>query len=546
MCSRKVYGLFTERMLHNPLKENHQVVCLVLDQFEELYAKSELFPIFEAAEKLMLSTAACQSNFVLGFAWRTDASVQQNHPAYYLWHKLADQRIEISLTRFNHAEASRALAIFEKELGEKLRPDLRKHLLESSQGYPWLLKKLCIHIYEQILTGASQSELLDKALDVKTLFDRDLQELSQAQSSCLRLIAENAPVDWYEVLEIFGADVVHVLQDKRLIVRSGDKVNLYWDIFREYILTEAVPSIPLSYLPTSPSIKSMLRVASHLDLEIPKTPSELAELTGLSEKTAQNVIRDLKMFGAAVGPHSNVRLAPSIDRSSPDDVLARLRETLKRHALTLRLSDFDEGTIITPAVMAFVLREINPAAQSRERTWKIYAQRMGDWLSATGFISPVDGGWMIDDQGKPIPVISRPSKIQPIFIGDTTPENTIVALDWLKEAGPQGLKAMEKKGFRNAALVLRHLGIIQRVNGNFEISQAAREVTSERAILNSARESPTIIECIAFLERHPSGSGKQLGKHISEFFNRGWSETSQARTGYSLRKWALWVLLKST
>ena len=131
----------------------HELIILVFDQFEELYSKPELFAVFEEAKRLMFSAIAASSNLVLGFAWKTDSTVPQDHPAYHMWHQLSDHRFEVSLKPFSHSDAKQSLNIFESELGEKIRPELRRYLLENSQGYPWLLKKLCIHLYEQMQNG---------------------------------------------------------------------------------------------------------------------------------------------------------------------------------------------------------------------------------------------------------------------------------------------------------------------------------------------------------------------------------------------------------
>ena len=205
-----------------------KVVCLVFDQFEELYSKPEMFPIFEEAQRLFLSAAAAENNLVLGFAWRTDSTVLQDHPAYFMWHRLRDHRLEVPIGRFGLSEASQAITIFERELGQKLLPGIRRQISESSQGYPWLLKKLCIHLYDQLASGESQARLVD-TLDVERLFADDLKSLSQAELSHLRILAAQAPADWHEALETAGAEILRGLQDKRLIVRSGDRINLYWD-----------------------------------------------------------------------------------------------------------------------------------------------------------------------------------------------------------------------------------------------------------------------------------------------------------------------------
>ena len=112
--------------------------------------------------------------------------------------------MEVELGRFTSSEASNAISIFQKELGEELRRDLRRQLIENSQGYPWLLKKLCIHVYDLVKSETSQSELVDNALDVESLFKKDLQKLTAAENACLKMIAERAPADWYEIPRRLG------------------------------------------------------------------------------------------------------------------------------------------------------------------------------------------------------------------------------------------------------------------------------------------------------------------------------------------------------
>src|SRR5260370_126107 len=135
------------------LEKQQKVLCLTFDQFEELYSKPDLFSVFEEAQRLFLSAISACSSLVLGFAWKTDSTVQQGHPAYFMWHRLADHRFEVCLYPFGHPEASSALTLFEKEIKTKVRPELRRQIIESSQGFPWLIKKLCVHLWEQISTG---------------------------------------------------------------------------------------------------------------------------------------------------------------------------------------------------------------------------------------------------------------------------------------------------------------------------------------------------------------------------------------------------------
>ena len=532
------------------LEKREQVICLVFDQFEELYSKPEVFGVFEATQSMLISAVAAQSNLVLGFAWKSDSTVQQDHPAYYMWHKLADHRMEVELVRFASSEASKAISIFQKELGQKLRPDLRRQLIENSQGYPWLLKKLCIHVYDLVRYGISQSELLDKALDIESLFNKDLQELNAAENTCLKMIAENAPADWYEMLKFSGQEVLGGLQNKRLIIRSGDRLNLYWDIFREYVRTQTVPSIALSYLPSSPSIGAMLKVGRQLDSEKSQSRRELSELCGLSVKTIGNVIRDLNMFGIATVEQSKIRLDLSMEASDRETILRKLRHVLQSHALTIGLSKRDMGKIITVLDIIDLLKQINPAAQHQEKTWKAYAEKMAHWLSVTGYLVQMKNGWRLENQGKVnLEHINKTRKSYKIgeitiFMGDTSPAKTAKALDYFKDNQPLSMKEIEEKGFRNALTALRGLRVVKFELRKYSIVESTGfdSKSSLEVLWGAACSEQTIQLVIDYLQAHPTANGKAIGRFVNQKFERDWSPGSEERVGNSLYQWASWVM----
>jgi hypothetical protein len=527
------------------LARRAQVACVVYDQFEELYSKSELFPVFEQAQRLAVSAISARSSLVIGFAWRTDATVPQAHPAYYFWHRLSDHRLGVPVGPLMHSEASAAVTLFERELGQKIRPELRRYLIESSQGYPWLLKKLAIHVYEQIGSGASQAELSDRALDVASLFDRDLGTLSKAERVCVDAIAKSAPADWYEILEISGKEVIRALQDKRMIVRSGDHLNLYWDIFREYVVTQKAPSIPFTYLPSSPSLKSLLAVAKQLGRRESRSHEELSKITSLSKKTVGNVVRDLVMFGVAAGGSASVGLDSNMEGSDPSQVLGRIRAVLRRHALTLRLSKIEEGRLITADDIVALLREINPAAGHRADTWRVYAERMGHWLVAGGFLDATAGGFIRWDRGQvALPAFRGTGKRSDVFTGDAPPARVLQALQWLMRTQPQTEEAVTQHGYGNAIRVLLTFRLVGHEPGRGFVARGGEVEGAPmvQAIWDAAQAQGAVQDVVTYLREHPTATGPAIGRFGKEKWGKTWSAGSERRIGNALRQWASWII----
>lgn len=520
-----------------------QVVCLIFDQFEELYSKPELFEVFEEAQRTFLSTISAASNLVLGFAWRTDSTVPQEHPAYYMWHRLADHRLEVGLGPFSDPESTHALTLFEKELGRNLHPELRRQLIENSRGYPWLLKKLCIHIYEQISSGARQTDLRE-TLDARTLFERDLQPLSQPQRTCLRFIAQSAPADWFEVLDTYGAEVIRALQDRRLIVRSGDRVNVYWDIFRDYLLTGKTPPIPFTYIPSAPSVGALLLVAAHLRHEAGAPLAQLALLASLSEKTVGNIVRDLRMFGIAAGEHSSPTLDPALRSGEAKPVLEKIREVLGRHAVTSKLNKLDAGAEVSIDDIAREIQKQNPGAAHRQETWRFYGERLAAWLIACGYLGTNAGvGWRRENAGVVLvsSQIRRP-RTRDVFTGEAPPGKVVEALEWLA-AQQRAFIEINAAGFRNAVSVLARYGIVsrgkdQRFHVVGQINSAGPRGTVWRAIL----DDECVGRVVSMVKVDRSISGVEIGERISQAYSQNWSKASKARSGNALRKWADWVL----
>ncbi len=524
------------------LEKSEQVVCVVFDQFEELYSKPELFSVFEEAQRLFLATIARCTNLVLGFAWKTDTTVQQGHPAYFMWHKLADHRLEVSLLPFTHMEASSALTLFDKEIGNRIRPELRRQIIEISQGFPWLIKKLCVHIWENLQAGVSQEELAD-TLEVSGLFNRDLQALTTAENGCLKAIAKGAPADWYEILEIYGEEVLRSLLQRRLVVRSGDRLNLYWDIFRDYVLTGSVPSLPFTFLPSSTSLQTLLKVAAQLNHFEPTSIEDVVQRTGIGEGTTQNVFHDLVMFGVAKGTPRTLALDERVASNESRQVLIRLRDVLRRHALMLRLARYEETEIVSQEQLVDELKATNRAAQHRARTWRIYAERISRWLRATGLLTQAPGGFRVHDRGDVQSLKDRKAR-NGKFLGEAPPQRVVEALLWLGCNSPKSVDEIKTAGYRNSVSVLSRFGIATRTEDGKKIvvETTAQSDGAEKAVWDAANRDPVLSVVVQLLETSPRVKPEVIADNLKEVVSMEWKAASKRRVGNALRRWAAWLI----
>lgn len=380
-----------------------------------------------------------------------------------------------------------------------------------------------------------------------SLFDRDLQSLIKAESTCLKAVAKSAPADWYEILDTYGEEVLRALQQRRLVVRSGDRLNVYWDIFRDYLLTHSVPSLPYTYLPSSPSIRSFLSVAAQLDHERPKSLWEVSQATGVKEGTAQNIIHDLLMFGVAAGSTQQVRLDERVESANYEHVLMRMRQVLRRHALTRRLGRYERGEIIRQDDMIDALKAINRAAQHRARTWRLYADRMGRWLVATGLAIAERGGWKLQDRGEVVIPKTRRQRLG-AFLGDAPPARALEAMEWLKEHGTVQRNVIKAAGFRNAVYVLQRFGIAQPNTDQTGVSltESSSGSSALERLWQAAQKDENIQLVADFLETCPTADGETIASHVVAAMNSKWTRGSRMRIGNGLRQWAEWTLQLSS
>lgn len=523
------------------LKAEKKVLILVLDQFEEVLTKQELSELFNRLRLLALSVDAQQENLVLGFAWKIDAFLPQDHPAYYLWQQLKDRRLDFDVPRFGSKDVAQALTLFQKELKQRLNPVLRSQLVQHCQGFPWLLKKLCIHVFNLVKSNLTQQQVLERGLDVRALFEADLSGISSKETLCLREVAKQAPVEWVQIVEQFGNDTYTLLLDKRLIIRSGDRLNPYWDIFRDYLRSGEIPHVPVSFLPGT-EIRTLARAATvaFANRQTGVTLQKMSSLLSISNRSAGNVVRDLQMFGLA--ERQDVRIVSTIDIKDPKEIgttIAKLiASAINNHVFTILLrKNLAKDSIVAEHQLLEFFNEAFPYASLRENTKRMYTQRLAKYLTAIGFFERIGSVWRLIDELTGQLVLMPRIRGTGNFLGDAPPERVLEVLQKLAKS-PMLRADLNQSNLRNAVacaitlgLAITHAGKVYRRENIDDIDASlVKAVTNTRSF-----------EIVSgLISKSPDISATEIGKSLSDQLNLPWSDATNLRRGNALRKWVRW------
>ncbi|MGQ7107092.1 nSTAND1 domain-containing NTPase [Bacillus cereus group sp. Bce041] len=527
------------------LKEENKVLVLFFDQFEEIFSKNELADLFDSIRKLALAIDSARENIILGFAWKTDGTTPTDHPAYYMWQSLSDRRREFQLSTFTPKEINRALSLFSKELGEALNPNLKKYLIDHCQGYPWLLKKLCIHVYSLINNGTEQGEIMGKGLDIESLFERDLNELSSPEIACLKRIASESPADFFKVDQDFGSETLHTLLNKRLIIRKGHKLILYWDIFRDYVLTGSVPQITITYIPQV-NLNKYNDLLQLLLNEKEMTLIDIANNLKIGIKASDNLVRDMVMFGNVTRQGEKI----TIIQESEFEAVNKLYEFFNSHILLKTLIEqHGEGFNVTTQEFEKTFINLYKESQYSKKTLNTYIKKVMSWLLGLGIIR-WENGYIVhfaELSTKSITTkqllssrdrITVNARMHP-FLGAAPAERVLDLIKNIRDGidNETDLKAL---GLRNAITVLNSLGLGIKQADKIKLINVSDDC--KLIVANKVMETETIKLINSYREEYGRlPESKEVGTLVSDFLNKEWKETSKTRTGLALLKWHKWA-----
>ncbi len=524
------------------LRQQNKLIVLFFDQFEEITTKQELSDLFVQIKMLCAAVQSANENVLLGFSWKTDGSIPTDHPAYHVWHSFADHRREFDLPLFSKADTGKLLTGLSKELHQPIEPSLRRLLSEHCQGYPWLLKKLCVHVFQVLKTQPTrQRELLERALDIAALFQKDLADLNATQVACLESIAKDSPADHFRISEKFGEETVSALTQRRLVVRNSGKLVLYWDIFRDYVLTKQVPAIPTRYMPVS-SPASAKSILESLNVRQQTPLSALESKLGIGVATIDNIARDLVMMGVCQYDRKNAKLK-LVHRTEQETVAAGYR-FFRSHALLKRLVD-QFGTGFRGISLVQIESSVRGAFDSHDYTGKtirIISLRLVAWLLAYGIISKEADETLTHDVSKSAPTTYEDLRIYKrrrggvrIFTGGSPPARVLdvmrsMQLDTYTPAATD----------TNSLYALVNLEIVSNANTPTFLEKPPKG-RSELWLASKVLAQPSIRATREVLRQNPNATPLEVGNAIELLAKTKLSEATKRRYGSGLTVWVNWI-----
>ena len=380
------------RKLLKELQKQGKTLIVIFDQFEDVFRKTHIFKYFY---KFLSDVGEIQSNIIVGFSWKSEFLIQAESDTYSWFQQAKEQSTEFLVPEFGVRETNgiikqleNSLKAINKKSGE-LNNELLNRLTENSQGFPWLIKKLCIHVYNQIKSGKNQDDLIDENLNIETLFKSDLADVVEKEQKALMLVANKAITgnlfDETDISEFGLSKEIKSLIDKRLIIRSGYNYNVYWDIFRDYLVSGQVPQIRRGYIfKQSPAscLKVFLSFNTNRSMSFEQLQKSQAKRLGTG--ALGNILielRNLELIKKVEGKDEfyvpkEIEISESFFK---DEAIRKIND----FSTYQKLKDIDTKTIEINQV-TLVLKEIFKSVSHKDKTWKTYSNYFVNWLKYSG------------------------------------------------------------------------------------------------------------------------------------------------------------------
>ncbi len=277
----------------NILEGHGKLLLVFFDQLEAVFTVPD---VQHRIRRLFLEVCGAQSNIVFGFAWRKDLIGLTHVFSKDLRADILSSSEPVGLKRFSAVETDEFLDRLRDVHQETLHKDLRLLIAEVSQGYPWLLKTLCAQVNARLSAATPQLDIARHLSGIETLFQNELQGLAVEAKTALQDMAGAVPIYVPESGEIYSPEIVQALLRRGVLARIGDYLDIYGDLFRDYLIDGSVPPQENYILRTKAeevlaAIRQIRPGGDSMNL------SELQHRLDLAEKSFYHLLRDLELLG---------------------------------------------------------------------------------------------------------------------------------------------------------------------------------------------------------------------------------------------------------
>lgn len=509
--------------LKNYLENNNKLLILIFDQFEDIFRKESILQSFF---KLLTDVNGEQSNIVLGFSWKNETFVSADEKEISrLLSQSREHSVSITMSEFTTNECKKIIEQLESDINEQLDNQFINRIIDNSQGFPWLVKKLCVHIYKQVTSGISLKNLFSQDLNVESLFTKDLEQCNEKEIRALRIIAQRAyesnMFDTTEVNELVSKDIITSLTNKNLIIKTGAKYNIYWDIFRDYLVTDKVPKVGETYI-IRIQPNTAYEVLSYFDSQKEMTIDEISLLSNNSKNTLDNNLRELRSFNIIEYNGDKYKLKDENFNLSEEYFKKFMRNKLEKHTFYMELLKIKDKQIDLNELIEIITLKVNTGSSYSKKTLSDYAQLFLNWLNYVEL-----------SIGNINPELLRKTRNENSFTPQEKPNRTLEFFDNLND---EEQYTKEQKKF---LYDLKALGLITYKNFKVKLTSLGIEAKKDRTVIyiNALKTHKIKYSFLKFCE-NPDVKARNFKDIISDLIDETQHKTYATSTARKLYDWA--------